>query len=599
MAVRELDLSLNSPTSEAVRRQMSRIRESVEFSSSMRLMAFLQFVVEETLGNGGRSIKEVVIGNAIYERDPPYDTRIDSTVRVEARRLRRKLREYYAGSGSCDPVLIELPTGGYVPTFTQRNIGPPASPATDEGRQIFRAGYGAAIAIVPLRPIPNDAELATFADGLTDELIYTLGKADGLRIISRGIVFQYKDQERSPAELAGLLGVNAVLQGTVRRDQDLLRVTIEVADVDGFVVWSDRFDAPADRGMLLQENIAKTLLSRARFDSSKMRNQKIAPGPNALRANAQIYRARLLLDQQTPEGIAAARRLFQQVADAAPDYSRGHSGLADCYCDLFRLGIISRDEALAKAVPAAQAALAIDEESLEANSATATILAWLERVPPAAESAYEYVRELGGNARTNRLYGVFLSLFGEHEKAQGLFREAREQEPFSIQQDIAEAISHYQARRFGMLTNGAVRSGGVSLPGEALIYSALAHQFAGVSCDLEALVSGIDQQCGSTPDLRLAAREIEAWAGRRQRAERLTAQDIGKATHFARATLALALGRPDVTLKQLREALACGELSTAWMRSDPRFDSLRSDPVFQELLVQLKPLRPVHLRESS
>jgi TolB-like protein len=599
MAVREPDLSLNAPRPEAVRRQMLRIRESAEFSSSMRLLAFLQFVVEETLTNGGRSIKEVVIGNAIYERDPPYDTRIDSTVRVEARRLRRKLREYYGGSGNSDPVLIELPTGGYVPTFSQRIVEPAALPVADESRQIFRAGDGAAIAIMPLRPIPNDVELATFADGLTDELIYTLGKADGLRITSRGIVFQYKGQERSPADLAGLLGVNAVLQGTVRRDHELLRVTIEVADVDGFVVWSDRFDAPADRGMGLQEKIAKTLLSRARFDSSKMRDQKIAPGPNALRANAQIYRARLLLDQQTPEGIAAARRLFQQVAEAAPDYSRGHSGLADCYCDLFRLGIISRDEALAKAVPAAQAALAIDEESLEANAATATILAWLERDPPAAESAYEYVRELGGNARTNRLFGVFLSLFGEHEKAQGLFREARELEPFSIQQDIAEAISHYQARRFGMLSNCAARNGGISLPGEAQIFSALAHQFAGVACDVDSIVSSIDQQCGNTPELRLAAREIEAWAGRRHRAERLTAQDLGKATHFARATLALSLGNSDMALSQLREALTCGELSTAWMRSDPRFDSLRPHPVFQELLTQLKPLRPVQLREPS
>lgn len=597
MAVRELEISLSAPTPDAIRRQLARIQESAEFSSSMRLMAFLRFVVEETLTNGGTYIKEVVIGNAIYERDPPYDTRIDSTVRVEARRLRRKLREYYEGSGVADPVLIELPTGRYVPAFSQRKLESPSRSAGVQGKEIFRAGDGAAIAIMPLRPIPNDPDLSTFADGLTDELIYTLGKADGLRITSRSIVFQYKGQERSPADLAALLGVNAVLQGTVRRDLELLRVTIEVADIDGFVVWSDRFDAPADRGTTLQENIAKTLLSRVRFDSSKMRSMKIAPGPNALRANAQIYRARLLLDQQTPEAIAGARRLFQQVADAAPDYSRGHSGLADCYCDLFRLGIISRDEALAKAVPAAQAALEIDEESLEANSATATILAWLERDPPAAEAAYEYVRDLGGNARTNRLYGVFLSLFGEHDKAQGLFRESRELEPFSIQQDIAESVSHYQARRFGLLTNGRLRGAGMPFPGEALFFTALAHQFAGVPCDLDALVAGIDQQCASTPDLRLAAREIEAWAGRRHRAERLTGQDTGRATHFARATLALSLGNPELALAQLREALECGELSTAWMRSDPRFDSLRSHPVFQELLSQLKPLRPVQLRE--
>lgn len=579
------------PTPDAVRLQLSRIEGSAEFAGSARLVAFLRYVVEETLSNGGISLKEVVIGNAVYERDPPYDSRIDSTVRVEARRLRRKLRDYYRGSGAGDPVLVDLPTGGYVPTFsTHAQASAPA--ARDEVREaIFRAGRGAAVAIMPFRAISRDPDLDTFADGLTDELIYTMGKADGLWIASRGTVLPYKGQERSPVELAALLGVDAVLQGSVRHEGRLLRITVEVSDVEGFVVWSDRFDVPDGERLHLQEKIARTLLSRVRFDSSPMREMRAGPGPVALRANAKVYRARLLLDQQTPDSIAAARRLFEQVAESAPDYARGHSGIADCLCDLFRLGVIARDDALAPALAAARAALAIDAESIEAKVAMATICAWLERDPPAAQAAFEAARSRGVNARANRLYGVFLSLFGRHDTAARLFREAREIEPFSTQQDIAEALSHYHARRHAALTDDARAERLAGQPGEALVFVALAHVFGGKGEAAWRWIAQIRQQCSDTPEYLLMDAELEAWLGRPERARSLTAADLAKATHFARATLAAALGDESRVLAGLEAALDQGELSTAWMRSDARFDALRETPAFRRLLERLPPLR--------
>ena len=584
------------PSPDAVRLQLSRIEASSEFAGSARLVSFLRYVVEETLSNGGVSLKEVVIGNAVYERDPPYDSRIDSTVRVEARRLRRKLRDYYRGTGANDPVLVDLPTGGYVPTFSVRCVTR-ATPADSGAREaIFRSGNGAAVAIMPFRAISRDPDLDTFADGLTDELIYTMGKADGLWIASRGTVLPYKGQERSPVELAALLGVDAVLQGSVRHEGRLLRVTVEVSDVEGFVVWSDRFDVPDDERLHLQEKIARTLLSRARFDSSPMREMRIGPGPVALRANAKVYRARLLLDQQTPDSIAAARRLFAQVAERAPDYARGHSGIADCLCDLFRLGVITRDEALAPALSAVRTALAIDSESIEANVAMATIRAWLQRDPPAAEAAFEAARTCGVSARANRLHGVFLSLFGEHDKAARLFREAREIEPFSKQQDIAEAMSHYHARRFDALTSNATAERLAGQPAEALVFVALAHVFDGKGDALRRWTGEIREQCNDTPEYALTDAELDAWCGRPERGRALTAADLAKATCFARATLAAALGDERHMFDELEAALDRGELSTAWMRSDIRFDAWRNTPSFRRLLQRLQPL---HVSEHS
>lgn len=547
-------------------------------------------MVEETLERGGGGLKEVVIGNAVYERDPPYDSRIDSTVRVEARRLRRKLRDYYLRSGGRDPVLIDLPTGGYVPTFSTRSAHSPSPTAREIGEAVFCKGDGAAVAVMPFRAISLDREIEMFAEGLTDELIFSLGKVAGLWVASRSSVYQFRGQDRSPAELARLLDVDAVLQGTVRHESGMMRVTIETSDVDGFVVWSDRFDVPDSQCIHLQEKIGKTLINRVRFDYSGLRDMKVGPGPMALRASADIYRARLLLDRQTPDSIAQARRIFEQVAAmAAPDFGRGHSGVADCCCDLFRLGVMERKQARELAVAGVQTALAIDPRSVEANTARATIAAWIDRNAEEAEAAFEHLRRLGANARANRLYGVFLSLFGEHERALRLFREARDMEPFSTQQDIAEAMSHYQSRRHELITSRADSSAAGLQPGEALVFIALAHVFGGTPDIAAGLIDEIEQQCRETPDYVFIGAEIEAWLGDRRRAAALVCSRTRRGTKFATATLAASLGNEAECLDALEAAIDREELSTVWMRSDQRFDAFRESERFRRLVDRLQP----------
>ncbi|RVT91763.1 hypothetical protein EOD42_20810 [Rhodovarius crocodyli] len=570
-----------SPPPEAIRQQMARIEASPEFAGSARLLAFLRFIVEETLAGAATALKEVVIGNALYGREPPYDSRIDSTVRVEARRLRRKLLDYQSGSGRTDPVVISLPVGGYVPSFAPRGERHPEPAARDN---IFRPGEGAVVAVIPLRAISPDPALEGFADGLTDELIYTLGQSEGLWLPSRSSTFQYKGHDRPAAELARALNADAVLQGAVRLDGGLLRVTIELSDTEGMIVWSDRFDAPAGQPRQFQEKIARTLLSRVRFDSSRMREMRIAPGPQALRAHAKVYRARLLLDQQTPDSVAKAMALFRQVAEAAPDYARGHTGIADCHCDLFRLGLMGREEAMRGAGAAAEAALAIDPGSVEAHAARATILAWMARDPPAAEAAFEEALRLAPNARACRHYGVLLALFGEEEHAELLFREAREIEPFSASQDIAEAIAHYHARRFAQLRPGP-------LPPEALAHVVLGQVFAGDAAGATAQLPEAERLCARHPELLFLGPEVEAWLGAPARARRLGAAALARGTCYARATLAAALGEAERALDALDAALEAGELSTAWIRTDARFDALRGLPRFQSLLERLRPRR--------
>lgn len=573
----------------AVREQLERIERSAQFEGSDKLAALLRYLIEEVLAGRAAGLKEGPIGNAIYAREPAYDPRFDSTVRVEARRLRRKLAAYYAEPTPQDRVHIDLPTGTYVPQFTWA-ASHHAPPVPEAGTDIFRRGSGAAVLILPLTPLSGAQEDVIFADELTDELIFALEKAEGYRIASRQITFRYRNSAAPLAAIAQELSADGVLHGTVRRAGNVLRITVELADPSGFAVWSDRFDGRVEtleEGLVLQERIAATILSRVRFDSSEMRRSAAGPKPNAIKASAMVYRARQLLDLQTPEALRHALGLFKQVAETTSDYARGHSGIADCHLDLFRLGLIDQATASSEATAAVKKALAIDGKSVEAHTARATIAAWLDWDRATAEQAFEIALGLGENARCVRLYGAFLAYCGREDEAIRLFARARAIEPISTQQDCAEALCRFETRRFvGEQTIAAV---GPALPAETLYYTALALTFAGRPQAAHAMADRLDGLDRDFPVLAHAGAEVRAWAGAPTEALQRLGRPIPGATAFARATLALSVGRHDAALEALSQAIEAREPGVVWMHTDARMDAVRDSPRFAELKERLRP----------
>lgn len=573
----------------AVREQLERIERSEPFTESGKLSVLLRYLVEEALAGRAAALKEASIGKAIYTREPAYDPRFDSTVRVEARRLRRKLAAYYAERMPQDRVRIDLPTGTYVPAFSWA-ASTDAQPLPEEEGHIFQRGSGAAVLILPFTPLSNAPDDMTFADELTDELIFALEKAEGYRIASRQITFQYRNKSTSVASAAQELAADGVLHGTIRRAGGGLRVTVELADPSGFAVWSDRFDERADTPedvLALQERIAATILSRIRFDSSRMRSGAAAPKPHAIKANALVYRARQLLEQQTPPALRQALGIFNQVAESASDYARGYSGIADCHCDLFRLGLIDHATASREAKEATRKALSIDPRSVEAHTAHATIAAWLDWDRGAAEHAFQAAMALGENARCVRLYGAFLAFCGQEEEALRLFARARAIEPISTQQDCAEALCRFETRRFEDALATAANE--TALPTEAQFYRALAWTFGGNHAAALAIAERLDAAERDIPVLAFAAAEVRAWAGTPAEALRCLDGPFIAGTAFARATLALSVGRHEVALDALSEALDAREPGSVWIRTEPRFDAIRDLPRFAELKERLHP----------
>ena len=264
------------PDKDAIRVQLRRILVGDGFKRSERICRFLSYAVERTLQGHGGELKESVLAVEVYNRPPDYNPKIDPIVRNDARRLRAKLSEYYETEGSGDPVIIEIPKGSYLPLFREREALPRA--ARESGWSIrkalnvlghrkviamavtalvaaaltiywagqhreARARSAVAIAVLPFIDLGPDAGSQYLSDGLTEELINDLTNIDDLRVPARTSAFAFKGKQLDIRDIGARLNVDMILEGSVRKEGNKLRVTAQLIKVaDGYHVWSATYD---------------------------------------------------------------------------------------------------------------------------------------------------------------------------------------------------------------------------------------------------------------------------------------------------------------------------------------------------------------------
>ena len=235
----------DSISEEAIRDEVSRILESSMFIQSERLGRFLRFTVETTLAGEAGSLKEYLIGVEVYERKPSYHPGEDSIVRSEARRLRSKLKEYYESDGKDDSVFIYYRPGSYVPAFRDQNTHSINITAVPDER--FIVGNGLRIAVLPFLDASGGASSSVYAQLITDELIHELVRTDGVRVRAASSVASMVAKAIDMRSLARQLDVQIIFEGTVRQDNNLLRITCRVVNAaDGFQIWSERVETEPD-----------------------------------------------------------------------------------------------------------------------------------------------------------------------------------------------------------------------------------------------------------------------------------------------------------------------------------------------------------------
>src|SRR5215470_15593720 len=202
------------PSLADIQEHLARITGSSGFSNSERLRELLRYTVTEALEGRGASLKESVLGVTVFARKPGYDSDANSIVRVEFARLRKKLEEYYKGEGVRESWRILFPKGSYAPEFVRTEPG--AAP-TFEG----------SVVILPFTCPGSDPDDEYFADGLTDELITALTRVPGLKIVARTSSFAFKGRAHDIRGIGAKLKVDAAIEGSLRRQGDLLRIHVE------------------------------------------------------------------------------------------------------------------------------------------------------------------------------------------------------------------------------------------------------------------------------------------------------------------------------------------------------------------------------------
>jgi TolB-like protein len=250
------------PSPEAVRQQLDRVLASETFANTGRLSRLLRYIVERTLAGEGDQLKEYVLGVEVFDRGDQYDPRLDSIVRVEARRLRAKLEEYYAGAGGRDAVVIAVPRGSYVAIFEEGGAGQPQLAFARSKRGTLAmtlltaailllvvsvawwtrsaAAPNVVIAVLPFEEFSGTAEGSRLAARLTDAVTSELARLGTLAVVSRTSARQFEGVRRPLREVAQALDAQVVMEGTVDA-------------TTGVKVTARLVDASTDRKMWVQE----------------------------------------------------------------------------------------------------------------------------------------------------------------------------------------------------------------------------------------------------------------------------------------------------------------------------------------------------------
>lgn len=286
-----------------IRAQLDAVLASGEFVKAARLSRFLRFVVEKTLAGEGGEIKEYLLGIEVFDRPPDFDPRLDPIVRVEARRLRARLDEYYATSGRNDALRILFRKGGYEPAFEAGFPAPenPASPATtattaSAPRRNRRVAIVAALALTglacvvlvwstassPAQPLmivtlPSpDAPSVEFADALSEALSVELAQNPALHVVAWPAFVDYREsrsgsEELSPDRVARDLGTGAVLVISVRQSEDRRRIIAHlVRPPTGRKEWAAEYERGLSDPFAVQRELARAIAEEVRVAAARL-----------------------------------------------------------------------------------------------------------------------------------------------------------------------------------------------------------------------------------------------------------------------------------------------------------------------------------------
>jgi TolB-like protein/Tfp pilus assembly protein PilF len=520
---------------------------------------------------------EVVTREEIRQKLWPAETFVDFDHGLN--KAVTKLREAL-GDDADNPRFIEtLPRRGY------RFLVPIDRPESRSVHSPIRS-----VAVLPLANLSGDPEQEYFADGMTDALITDLGKISALRVISRTSVMRYKGTKKPAQEIAQELDVDAILEGTVIRAGDRVRVSANLIQASPERhLWAESYERDLRDVLALQGDVARAV---AREIEIKLTPRQQAQLGTSRPVNPEAYedylKGRFFLSKFTREGEQKALGYFQQAIEKDPGYARAYAGMSTAYTLLTNFGVLTANVGISKAKSAAAKAIEIDSAQNEAYSELGWIKMSYDWDFPGAEKEFQHAIELNPNfAPAHEGYSMLLAARGRFDESLAEMKRARDLDPLSLIINTDFCAVLYFARRYDL----AIAQCNIALEIDQtfpMAHLQLAKVYQAKGMYEEAQTALLKEWTPDhDPDNLRAMRKAyvtSGWTGFWQKGLDLQQSRQRIPWSYARAVTYANLGKKEQALHWLEKAYEDRFMLMIFLKVDPTFDALHPDPRFQELL---------------
>jgi serine/threonine-protein kinase len=476
-------------------------------------------------------------------------------------------------------------------------LGLLAMVATGLGSGLLRGRSGSApaeariqsLAVAPLSNLTGDSSQIYLASGITDQLVTTLAQIGGLRVVA----LKGPQAELSSEELAGKYHIDALLSGSVQRSGENIRIAVRLtATPTGRSIWARSYDGDM-RGILgLQDRVARALAERVQGDTA------MAPGLPSARprevhpsAYEAYVRGTYFLGKVTEADFRRGIGYFTKAIDLEPTYAAAYYGLGECYSELGYYALSAPEDVFPKARAAAQKALELDSTLAEAHGALGRMEYLYSWDFESADRGYRRAVELRPNsARIRLMYHTYLAAMGRREESIAQAKVSLDLDPLSLLTQAAAARPYYNARRYEDALAQARKTLEIdSTFSRALFWAGLSLEQLHRTDEAIRTLQQTIASAGRIPVYLAALGHAYGRAGRRAEALALIEELRGRGrtgyvSPFDLATVYVGLNLPDEAFRALEEAYAGRAYGLVFMAVDPRFDPIRSDPRYRDLI---------------
>jgi TolB-like protein/Flp pilus assembly protein TadD len=425
-----------------IRASLDNMLGSPLFAGSPRQQRFLDYLVTNTLAGDADRLKGYTIALEVFDRQDDFDPSLDAIVRVEATRLRNKLREYYDTLGAQDNVRIDFPKGGYA-----LEISIQAAPVLERRTNINIPRLvedRPSLAVLPFANIGSDNTKEYFADGVVDSLIAMFSRLSGLFVISRQSAFSYKNTVKTSEQIAAELGVRYLLEGSVQHAGNQVRVTAQLADTkNGGHVWSDRYDRELKDVFTLQDELTQSIVSvlQIKLDGAEAALFGVQ-ATNSIEAHDTLLRGIATHRKYTQKTSNEAIVLYQSALALDPNYAAAHAWLARSLSLTWSQRWNADAAVLALALSHAERAAELDPQSSYAISMLGWVQLWRKNRDESIAHCRRAVVLDPNNAEAHLFLSLALSAAGLGEEALYYVEKAKR---FSPVADAFYMFAHAQS----------------------------------------------------------------------------------------------------------------------------------------------------------